>query len=92
MTARFERAWAKASRAHLAASVGFLLALSASQSASAQRTQEQRGACTPDVYRLYDPQRPGDHQWPAAAEGEPQRTLPGSVRAVRAEPERMAMR
>ena len=52
MTARFERAWAKASRAHLAASVGFLLALSASQSASAQGTQEQRRACTPDVYRL----------------------------------------
>jgi hypothetical protein len=35
MTARFDRAWAKASRANLAASVGFLWALSASQSASA---------------------------------------------------------
>jgi hypothetical protein len=35
MTARFERAWAKASRANLAASVGFLLALSGSQSAPA---------------------------------------------------------
>ncbi len=31
MTARFDRAWAKASRANLAASVGFLWALSASQ-------------------------------------------------------------
>lgn len=53
MRARFERTWARASRAHLAASVGFLLALSASQSASAAlATPEQRRACTPDVYRL----------------------------------------
>ena len=53
MTARFDRAWAKASRANLAASVGFLLAFSASQSASAApATPEQRRACTPDVYRL----------------------------------------
>jgi hypothetical protein len=36
MTARFERAWSKASRANLAASVGFLLARPASQSASAE--------------------------------------------------------
>ncbi|MDB5574829.1 MAG: hypothetical protein JWR80_5 [Bradyrhizobium sp.] len=34
MTARFERAWAKASRANLAASVGLLLTLRASQSAT----------------------------------------------------------
>ena len=53
MRARFERAWAKASRANLAASVGFLLALSTSHSASAAlATPEQRRACTPDVYRL----------------------------------------
>jgi hypothetical protein len=53
MRARFERTWAKASRANLAGSVGFLLALSASHSASAAlATPEQRRACTPDVYRL----------------------------------------
>ena len=53
MRAKFERAWAKASRANLAASVGFLLALSTSHSASAAlATPEQRRACTPDVYRL----------------------------------------
>jgi len=53
MRARFERAWAKASRANLAASVGFLLALSTSHSASAAlATPEQRRACTPDVYRF----------------------------------------
>jgi len=53
MRARFVRAWAKASRANLAASVGFLLALSTSHSASAAlATPEQRRACTPDVYRL----------------------------------------
>lgn len=53
MTAKFARAWAKASRANLAGTVGFLLALSASQSASAAlATPEQRKACTPDVYRL----------------------------------------
>jgi hypothetical protein len=52
MRARFARSWAKASRANLAGTVSFLLALSASQAASAQGTQEQRRACTPDVYRL----------------------------------------
>jgi len=53
MRARFERTWAKASRANLAASAGFLLALSTSHSASAAlATPEQRRACTPDVYRL----------------------------------------
>lgn len=53
MRARFERTWAKASRANLAASVGFLLALSTSHSASAAlATPEQRRACTPDVYRF----------------------------------------
>jgi len=53
MTAKFARSWAKASRAHLAGTVGFLLAVSASQSASAAlATPEQRKACTPDVYRL----------------------------------------
>ena len=51
VTARFDRAWAKASRANLAASVGLLLALSASRSA-ALATPEQRRARTPDVYRL----------------------------------------
>lgn len=53
MTAKFQRAWAKASRANLAGTVGFLLALSASHSASAAlASPEQRKACTPDVYRL----------------------------------------
>jgi hypothetical protein len=47
MTARFDRAWAKASRANL------LLALSASQRASAApATPEQRRARTPDASRL----------------------------------------
>ena len=53
MRARFARSWAKASRANLAASAGFLLALSTSHSASAAlATPEQRRACTPDVYRF----------------------------------------
>ena len=53
MTAKFARIWAKASRANLAAAVGFLVALSASHSASAElATPAQRRACTPDVYRL----------------------------------------
>ena len=53
MRARFARSWAKANRAHLAGAVGMLLALSASDSASAAlATPEQRRACTPDVYRL----------------------------------------
>ena len=53
MTARFNRAWAKASRANLLASVGLLLTPLASRSASAARAApEQRRARTPDVYRL----------------------------------------
>ena len=52
MTARFDRTWAKASHANLAASVGFLLALSAAQSASAApATLERRRTCTPNVVR-----------------------------------------
>lgn len=50
MTARFDRAFAKASRANLAVSVGFLLATSASPSA-ARASPEQRRARTPDVGR-----------------------------------------
>ena len=42
MTARFDRAWAKASRANLAASVGFLLTLSASQSVARGRWRLRR--------------------------------------------------
>ena len=53
MTAKFQRAWAKASRANLAGTLGFLLAWSASHSASAAlASPEQRKACTPDVYGL----------------------------------------
>jgi hypothetical protein len=53
MTAKFRRSWTKASRANLAGIVGLLLAVSASQSASAAlATPAQRKACTPDVYRL----------------------------------------
>jgi 20S proteasome alpha/beta subunit len=53
MRARFERAWAKASRANLAASVGVLLALSKSHSAAAALASPQRRqACMPDVYCL----------------------------------------
>ncbi|MDO9562888.1 MAG: hypothetical protein Q7J60_14820 [Bradyrhizobium sp.] len=53
MRARFARTWAKTSRANIAGAVGVLMAVSASQSASAAlATPEQRKACTPDVYRL----------------------------------------
>ncbi len=55
MTARFNRAWARASRANLAASVGLLLTLSASRSASASAkrvTPVQCRASTPKVYRF----------------------------------------
>jgi hypothetical protein len=53
MTARFNRAWARASRANLAASVGLLLTRSASRSASAKRvTPVQCRASTPKVYRF----------------------------------------
>ncbi len=50
MSARFKRAWARASRANLVASAGFLRALSASPFVSANGTQGQGG--TPDTYRL----------------------------------------
>ncbi len=53
MTARFNRAWTKASRANLAASVGLLLTLSASRSAAAAAAKPaQRRSGTPEVYRL----------------------------------------
>ena len=49
MTAKFKRAWASASRAHLA----LALTLATSGSAlAALATPEQKRACTPDVYRL----------------------------------------
>ena len=44
MTARFERAWSKASRAHLATSVGVLLTLSGLQSAAAARGRRRGSA------------------------------------------------
>jgi hypothetical protein len=54
MRARFERTWAKASRANLAASVGVLLALSTSHSASRVLlvTPEQRRASMPEPHHL----------------------------------------
>lgn len=53
MTARFDRAWAKASRANLAASVDFLLVRPASQSASAAlATPERRRGRMQDVCHL----------------------------------------
>lgn len=52
MTARFNRAWAKASRANLAASVSLLLTASASQSSAASATPAQRRYATPEVYRF----------------------------------------
>ena len=53
MTARFNRAWAKASRANLAASVGLLLTLTASRSAFVARaTLAQRRSGTLEVYRF----------------------------------------
>jgi hypothetical protein len=52
MKARFARSAAPLCRIHRASTLGFLLTLLASSSASAQGTPEQRRACTPDVYRL----------------------------------------
>jgi len=56
MKARFARSAAPLGRAHRASMLGFLLALLAAGSASAQATgqgtPEQRKAFTPDVYRL----------------------------------------
>jgi hypothetical protein len=56
MKARFARSAVPLGGARRASMLGFLLALLASGSASAQGggqgTPEQRKACTPDVYRL----------------------------------------
>ena len=53
MKARFARSAALLCRRRRAAMLGFLLALMATGSATAQQgTPEQRRACTPDVYRL----------------------------------------
>jgi hypothetical protein len=52
MKARFARSAAPLGRAQRASTLGFLLTLLATGSASAQGTPEQRKACTPDVYRL----------------------------------------
>jgi hypothetical protein len=53
MKARFARSAALFFRSRRASTLGFLLALVAAGSASAQQgTPEQRRACTPDVYRL----------------------------------------
>jgi hypothetical protein len=53
MTARFDRAWAKASRANLAASVSFMRPLSASQSACAALCRGE----IPDVRVITNRQR-----------------------------------
>lgn len=53
MRAKFAQSWAKASRANLAGSVGFLLALSTSHVVSAALAiPAQRNVRAPDVYRL----------------------------------------
>jgi hypothetical protein len=52
MKARFARSVAPLCRARRASTLGFLLTMLASGSATAQGTAEQRRACTPDVYRL----------------------------------------
>ena len=52
MKARFARSAAPLSRSRRASTLGFLLTLMATGSASALGTPEQRKACTPDVYRL----------------------------------------
>ena len=80
MTARFNRRWAVASRANLALALTLLTAGSA---LAATGTPEQRRACTPDVYRLCPGEIPRHHRLPAAAKGQPDRALPGGVRAVR---------
>lgn len=53
MKLRVTRLWRTASRLDLVLALGLVLALIATGSASAEPgTQEQRRACTPDVYRL----------------------------------------
>ena len=52
MKARFARSAAALSRTQRASTLGFLLTLMATGSASALGSPEQRKACTPDVYRL----------------------------------------
>jgi hypothetical protein len=53
MKARFARSAALLCRSRRASTLGFLLTLIATGSATAQQgTPEQRKACTPDVYRL----------------------------------------
>ena len=53
MKIRFARSAALLWRSRRVSTLGFLLALIATGSASAQQgTPEQRRACTPDVYRL----------------------------------------
>jgi hypothetical protein len=81
MRARFERTWAKASRANLAASVGVLLALSTSHSASRVLlvTPEQRRASMPEPHHICAGEIPNVRaitNGPAATEGGPQRNLP----------------
>jgi hypothetical protein len=54
MKARFARSAAPLGRARRASTLGFLLTLLATGSASAQQgSPEERKACKPDVHRLY---------------------------------------
>ena len=79
MKARFTGSWGIASRANLA----LALTLLATESAlAAQATPETKKACTLDVDRLC-PKCAGNYLLPAAAEGQPQRSLSGGVRAVK---------
>jgi len=83
MKARFTGSWGIASRANLALALTLLATGSA---LAAQATPEQKKACTPDVYRLCPGEIPNVRaitSLPAAAEGQPQRSLPGGVRAVK---------
>jgi len=83
MTAKFTGSWGTASRANL---VLTLTLFTTGSALAGPATPEQKKACTPDVYRFCagrNPGRPGHHRLPAPAEGQPQRCLPGGVRAVR---------
>jgi hypothetical protein len=81
MKARFNRRWALASRANLA----LALTLFTTGSALAALATPEKGLharrLPPSPRR--NPERPRHHRLPAAAKGQPQRCLPGGVRAVR---------
>jgi len=86
MKARFRRFAALTSRAQQASTLGLFLSLFAAGSAHAVGTPEQRKGLhagrLSSVPRR-NPQRPRHYRLPEAAKGQPERGLPGGVRARR---------